>query len=298
MRQNASGSQGEIGSRALRVGEQTPEGVLREVFGFDDFRGSQRSVVEHVAAGGDAVVLMPTGGGKSLCYQLPALLRPGLGVVVSPLIALMKDQVDALRQLGVAAAALNSRLSPAEAAATERAVGEGALDLLYVSPERLMTPRCLALLRRTRHGAVRDRRGALHLAMGSRFPPRIPAAVDPQGALPGHPADGAYRDRGRARPARDIVAQLPLDRRAVFVAGYDRPNLFYRIVPKRSPLDQLGRFLAARHPGNAGIVYCFTRKAAEETAGWLSARAGATALPYHAGLEPAVRERTPGPLPA
>ena len=177
-REMAPGPQGDIGLRNARAAERTPEHVLREVFGFDDFRGSQRAVIEHVVAGGDAVVLMPTGGGKSLCYQIPALLRPGLGVVVSPLIALMKDQVDALRQPGCAAAALNSRLSPAEAAATERAVGDGALDLLYVSPERLMTPRCLDLLARTPAGAVRDRRGALHLAMGPRFPPRISAALD------------------------------------------------------------------------------------------------------------------------
>src|SRR5215470_2289571 len=121
--------------------EQSPQRVLREIFGFDSFRGQQLEIVEHVTAGGDAVVLMPTGGGKSLCYQIPALLRPGVGVVVSPLIALMKDQVDALRQAGVRAAALNSRLSAGEAATVERAVREAALDLLYVSPERLLTPR-------------------------------------------------------------------------------------------------------------------------------------------------------------
>ncbi len=288
MRQNASGSQGEIGSRALRVGEQTPEGVLREVFGFDDFRGSQRSVVEHVAAGGDAVVLMPTGGGKSLCYQLPALLRPGLGVVVSPLIALMKDQVDALRQLGVAAAALNSRLSPAEAAATERAVGEGALDLLYVSPERLMTPRCLALLGRTRLALFAIDEAHCISQWGHDFRPEYQQLSILRERFAGVPLM-ALTATADEPTRRDIIAQLGLDNAPVFVAGYDRPNLFYRIVPKRSPLDQLGRFLAARHPSNAGIVYCFTRKAAEETAGWLSAR-GRTALPYHAGLEPAVRE--------
>ena len=126
--------------------ERTPLGVLREVFGFDSFRGEQLAIIEHATAGGDAVVLMPTGGGKSLCYQVSALLRPGLGVVVSPLIALMKDQVDALRQAGVRAAALNSRLPRGETAEIERAVRDGALDLVYVSPERLVTPRCLELL--------------------------------------------------------------------------------------------------------------------------------------------------------
>ena len=126
--------------------ERTPLGVLREVFGFESFRGQQLAIIEHVTTGGNAVVLMPTGGGKSLCYQVSALLRPGLGVVVSPLIALMKDQVDALRQAGVRAAALNSRLSSGETAEIERAVRDGALDLVYVSPERLVTPRCLDLL--------------------------------------------------------------------------------------------------------------------------------------------------------
>src|SRR5262247_1498713 len=130
-------------------GERSPRSVLREVFGFESFRGKQRAIVEHVIAGGDAVVLMPTGGGQSLCYQVPALLRPGVGVVISPLIALMKDQVDTLRQAGVRAAAMNSRLSPAEAADVERAVRDAALDVLYVSPERLLTPRCLDLLSRT-----------------------------------------------------------------------------------------------------------------------------------------------------
>src|SRR6516165_3707890 len=152
----------------LAVSGRTPESVLRDVFGFDSFRGEQRAIIEHVTAGADAVVLMPTGGGKSLCYQIPALLRSGVGVVVSPLIALMKDQVDALRQAGVRAAALNSRLSAGEAAEVERAVREAALDLLYVSPERLLTPRCLELLARTRC-ALFNRRGTLHLAMGARL---------------------------------------------------------------------------------------------------------------------------------
>jgi ATP-dependent DNA helicase RecQ len=142
--------------------QQNPLAVLRRVFGYASFRGQQQEIVNHVVAGGDAIVLMPTGGGKSLCYQLPALLRPGLGVVVSPLIALMKDQVDALRQAGVRAATLNSALPAGEAGAIERAVREGELDLLYVSPERLVMPHCLNVPR----GAVCGRRGALHYAMG------------------------------------------------------------------------------------------------------------------------------------
>ena len=180
----------------------TPLGLLRRVFGYPSFRGQQQQIIEHVVAGGDALVLMPTGGGKSLCYQLPALLRPGVGVVVSPLIALMKDQVDALRQAGVRAAALNSALPPGEAAAIERALRDGALDLLYVAPERLAMPHCLDLLRALPHRAVRDRRGALHLAMGPRFPPRLPGARHPQGALSRRAAHRADRDRRRADPPR------------------------------------------------------------------------------------------------
>ena len=285
----APGPQGYIGLRNARGAERTPEHVLREVFGFDEFRGSQRAVIAHVAAGGDAVVLMPTGGGKSLCYQIPALLRPGLGVVVSPLIALMKDQVDALRQSGVAAAALNSRLSPAEAAATERAVSDGALDLLYVSPERLMTPRCLDLLARTRLALFAIDEAHCISQWGHDFRPEYQQLSVLRERFPGVPLM-ALTATADEPTRRDIIAQLGLGGAPVFAAGYDRPNLFYRIVAKRSPLDQLWRFLAARHPNDAGIVYCFTRKAAEGTAAWLSAH-GRTALPYHAGLDPAAREQ-------
>jgi ATP-dependent DNA helicase RecQ len=289
VRRTAPATPDKNASRGVKAAAQTPERVLREVFGFDDFRGLQQAVIEHVAAGGDAVVLMPTGGGKSLCYQVPALLRPGLGVVVSPLIALMKDQVDALRRLGVAAAALNSRLSPAEAAATERRVGDGALDLLYVSPERLMTPRCLELLARNPLALFAIDEAHCISQWGHDFRPEYQQLSILRERFAGVPLM-ALTATADEPTRRDIIAQLGLADAPVFVAGYDRPNLFYRIVPKRSPLDQLWRFLSARHPGDAGIVYCFTRKAAEETAAWLSAR-GRTALPYHAGLDPAVRER-------
>ncbi len=271
------------------AGEPTPERVLREVFGFAGFRGSQQAVIEEVMAGGDAVVLMPTGGGKSLCYQVPALLRPGLGVVVSPLIALMKDQVDALGQAGVRAAALNSRLSPAEAAAIEQAVAAGRLDLLYVSPERLVTPRCLDLLGRTRLALFAVDEAHCISQWGHDFRPEYQQLSILKQRFPAVPLL-ALTATADEPTRRDIIAQLGLGHAPVFAAGYDRPNLFYRILPKRSPLDQLWTFLAAEHPGDAGIVYCFTRRSVDETAAWLAAR-GRVALAYHAGLASAVRER-------
>jgi len=268
---------------------QTPLAVLRRVFGFASFRGEQQEIVEHVVAGGDAIVLMPTGGGKSLCYQLPALLRPGLGVVVSPLIALMKDQVDALRQAGVRAAALNSGLPAGEAGMIERAARDGALDLLYVSPERLMMPHCLDMLRRCRialfaideahcisqwgHDFRRDYQTLGILKQNFPETPLIALTAT---------ADGPTR--------RDIAEQLQLTGARLFAAGYDRPNLFYRVVAKHNAREDLLRFLNDEHPGNAGIVYCLTRRAVEETAAWLSGR-GRQALAYHAGLSPETRTR-------
>ena len=288
MRQNGPGMQAEKALAAGVLSGASPERLLREVFGFEQFRGLQRGVIEHVAGGGDAVVLMPTGGGKSLCYQIPALIRPGLGIVVSPLIALMKDQVDTLRQAGVRAAALNSRLSPAEAAATERMVGEGGLDLLYVAPERLMTARCLGLLERTTLALFAIDEAHCISQWGHDFRPEYQQLSILKGRFPRVPVI-ALTATADEPTRRDIIAQLSLGSAPVFAAGYDRPNLFYQIVPKRKPLEQLAYFLSAQHPNDAGIVDCSTRKATEETAAWLSAR-GRIALPYHAGLDPAVRE--------
>jgi len=276
-------------ARAAASGGERALEVLRSVFGYGEFRGLQQSIIEHVITGGDALVLMPTGGGKSLCYQIPALVRPGLGVVVSPLIALMKDQVDALRQAGVRAAYLNSTLSPGEAADVEQAMRQGALDLVYVAPERLVTPRCLDLLGRCRLALFAIDEAHCVSQWGHDFRPeylqlsvlheRFPEV--PRLALTAT-ADGPTRS--------DILARLKLDEARVFAAGFDRPNIRYRVVAKAEPKAQLLNFLAAEHVGDAGIVYCLSRRRVEEVAAWLCER-GRVALPYHAGLDAAMRER-------
>jgi ATP-dependent DNA helicase RecQ len=269
--------------------DRTPYDVLRRVYGFEQFRGQQQAIIEHVLAGGDAVVLMPTGGGKSLCYQIPALLREGTGVVVSPLIALMQDQVAALRQAGVRAAALNSALFQGEVAGVERALREGNLDLLYVSPERLLTPRCLELLAGSSIALFAIDEAHCISQWGHDFRPEYQQLAVLRERFPQVPLL-ALTATADAPTRADIVAQLRLDAAPVFAAGYDRPNLFYRIVDRRRPHEQLLAFLAEEHPQDAGIVYCFTRRAVEETAAFLSGH-GRTALPYHAGLDAGVRER-------
>jgi ATP-dependent DNA helicase RecQ len=263
--------------------------ILRSVFGYDVFRGQQQAIIEHVVAGGDALVLMPTGGGKSLCFQIPALVRPGLGIVVSPLIALMKDQVDALRQAGVRAAFLNSTLAAAEAADVERDMRQGALDLVYVAPERLVKSGCLDLLARCRLALFAIDEAHCVSQWGHDFRPEYLQLSVLHERFPGVPrialtatADGPTRS--------DIVARLKLENARVFAAGFDRPNIRYRVVAKADAKAQLLAFLAAEHQGDAGIVYCLSRRKVEEVAAWLNGR-GRIALPYHAGLEAPSRER-------
>ncbi|MBI5936887.1 MAG: DNA helicase RecQ [Betaproteobacteria bacterium] len=264
--------------------------LLRRIFGFDAFRGSQQAIIDHVTTGNDALVLMPTGGGKSLCYQLPALLRPGVGVVVSPLIALMQDQVDALRQNGVAAAFLNSSLQAGEAGAIERAARAGEIELLYVAPERLVTERFLALLDDLEAGpglalfAIDEahcvsqwghdfRPEYLQLSTLHERHPRVPRI-----ALTAT-ADETTR--------KEIAQRLGLTEARVFLASFDRPNIRYTVVEKDNPRRQLLHFLAD-HRAEAGIVYCLSRKKVEETAAWLQGE-GFKALPYHAGLDSELR---------
>ena len=263
-----------------------PIDVLRTTFGFEAFRGEQAAIIDHVLAGGDALVLMPTGGGKSLCYQIPALCRPGVAVVVSPLIALMRDQVEALNQYGVSAAALNSSLSPGAAAAVERAMRQGELDLVYVAPERLLTEAFLGQLAVSELALFAIDEAHCVSQWGHDFRPEYRQLTVLHDRFPTVPrialtatADGPTR--------RDIQERLQLGAGRLFVAGFDRPNIRYSVVAKQRARAQLLDFLAD-HPGRSGIVYRLTRNAVEETAIWLQDQ-GIAAVPYHAGLEKSVR---------
>ena len=265
----------------------TAQSVLESTFGYPSFRHPQEDIINTVVAGGDALVLMPTGGGKSLCYQIPALVRDGCGIVVSPLIALMQDQVDALRQLGVKASYLNSTLSAEEAYNTEQALLAGQLDLLYVAPERLKQQRMLDLLNRAPialfaideahcvsqwgHDFRADylQLGILH----EQFPdiPRI-----------------ALTATADARTRSEIIKRLDLDSARKFVSGFDRPNIRYTIGLKHNAKQQLQQFLTEQHRNDAGIIYCLSRKKTEDIAFWLQGQ-GFNALPYHAGLDAKTR---------
>ena len=264
----------------------SPLGLLATVFGHPAFRGAQEDIVRHVTGGGDALVLMPTGGGKSLYYQLPALLRDGTGIVVSPLIALMQDQVAALTQLGVRAAFLNSTLDARTAAAVERSLVAGELDLVYVAPERLVTPRCLDLLDRSRLALFAIDEAHCVSQWGHDFRPEYGQLAILRERWPQVPRI-ALTATADMPTRREIADRLLVDAR-VFVASFDRPNIRYRIVEKREPREQLLRFIRDEHPGEAGIVYCLARNTVEEVAAFLSGH-GVKALPYHAGMEAATR---------
>ncbi|WP_394753703.1 DNA helicase RecQ [Crenothrix sp.] len=263
--------------------------LLKTVFGYDQFRGHQQAAIEHLVAGQDALVLMPTGGGKSLCYQIPALIRPGVGIVISPLIALMQDQVSALLQLGVKAAFLNSTLSQEENRRIEQQLINGEIDLLYIAPERLTTAHTLALFERIQIAlfAIDEahcvsqwghdfRVDYLQLSMlHERFPtiPRIALTAT---------ADDKTRE--------EIKLRLSLTHARLFLSSFDRPNIRYAIVQKREARQQLMAFIQTEHSGDSGIVYCLSRKKVEETAAWLSAN-GIRALAYHAGMDAKIRAK-------
>ena len=262
--------------------------TLRDVFGFDSFRAYQREIIEHIVGGGDAFVLMPTGGGKSLCYQIPALHRPGTAIVVSPLISLMKDQVDALRANGVSAACLNSSLSAEESSAVFRDLRNGTLDLLYVAPERLMLDGFLDSLRTVPIALFAIDEAHCVSQWGHDFRPEYVKLGQLRERFPGIPLiamTATADDQTRA----DVRARLHLNDAPVFIAGFDRPNIQYTIAEKRQAPQQLERFVAG-HQGESGIVYCLSRKRVEQVAQRLKT-AGVQAAAYHAGLPAPERTR-------
>ncbi|HSH72908.1 MAG TPA: DNA helicase RecQ [Methylophilaceae bacterium] len=266
--------------------------LLQSIFGYSEFRGRQQAVVEHMVAGGDALVLMPTGGGKSLCYQIPAILRDGLGVVVSPLIALMQNQVEALQQLGVKAAFMNSSLSAEETYEVTSRILSGETTILYVAPERLMASSFLSLLDQVQAsvGLAVFAIDEAHCVSqwGHDFRPEYRQLTVLHERFPNVPRI-ALTATADAPTRAEIIERLSLENAEQFISSFDRPNIRYRITQKNNARQQLLNFLETEHADDAGIVYCLSRKKVEETAGWLQEK-GWKALPYHAGLDAKVRE--------
>ncbi len=274
-----NGTTGSVTERATHL--------LQSVFGYPAFRGQQQDIVQHVAGGGDALVLMPTGAGKSLCYQIPALLRDGVGVVVSPLIALMQDQVDALAEVGVRAAFLNSTQTFEESMRIERQVRMGEIDLVYVAPERLMTPRCLALFEASRIALFAIDEAHCVSQWGHDFRPEYIQLSILHEQFPDVPRIALTATADQQTRA-EIALRLQLQDARQFVSSFDRPNIRYQIVEKGNGRKQLLDFITSEHGGDAGIVYCLSRKKVEETAEFLNEN-GLNALPYHAGMDYAKR---------
>jgi ATP-dependent DNA helicase RecQ len=263
--------------------------ILHRVFGYDSFRGQQAQIIQQVVDGGDALVLMPTGGGKSLCYQIPALVRPGTGIVISPLIALMQDQVDALSALGVRAAFLNSTQDGTERLRVEAAFLAGELDLLYLAPERLRMDSTGDLLDRANIALFAIDEAHCVSQWGHDFRPdylQLSVLHERWPSVPRIALTATATEQTHA----EIVRRLDLGGSAQFVSSFDRPNIQYRIEPKNQPLQQLLTLIRGEHPGDAGIVYCLSRASVEKTAEFLVEN-GISALPYHAGLDSQVRQR-------
>lgn len=263
--------------------------LLQNTYGYPSFRGQQAEIIDHVISGQSAFVLMPTGGGKSLCYQIPALVRPGVGVIISPLIALMQDQVDALTQLGVRAAAINSSMTVSAIEKTKSRMRAGDLDMVYVAPERLLMDDFLAFLHQTPIALFAIDEAHCVSQWGHDFRPHYTQLTVLAEKFPKVPrvALTATADH----PTRkDIVERLHLAQGRTFIAGFDRPNIHYTILLKENPQKQILQFIKGTHPRDSGIVYCLSRKMTDETADWLCTQ-GFKALPYHAGLHADIRAR-------
>lgn len=266
-----------------------PKHVLQSVFGYEEFRPYQERVIRRVVDGGDATVVMPTGGGKSICYQIPALVRPGCGIIVSPLISLMQDQVDALQQLGVRAAVLNSSLSSDDRRAVEEQLRHGELDLCYVAPERATRARFKRMLRRAAPALLAIDEAHCITQWGHDFRPEYMALAELRNEFKSLPCI-AVTATADPPTQRAILNRLGMTNDDLFVAGFDRPNIRYVVVPKGDrPRRQLHQFIQEEHAGQNGIVYCLSRRSVETTASWLNEH-GKTAVPYHAGLTARERE--------
>ena len=262
---------------------------LRTVFGYNSFRGQQRQIIDQLISGRDVLVLMPTGGGKSLCYQIPSLVMTGVGIVISPLIALMQDQVSALHQLGVKAAYLNSTLSQEQVRITEQQLLNGELDLLYIAPERLTNSRTLALFSRCNIALFAIDEAHCVSQWGHDFRADYLQLSILHQQFPQTPRI-ALTATADERTRQEIIQRLALEQAEIFVSGFDRPNIRYRIIQKQNARQQLLSFILNEHSGDTGIVYCLSRKKVEETAEWLNQK-GLRALPYHAGLDHGIRQR-------
>jgi ATP-dependent DNA helicase RecQ len=268
---------------------KTPLDTLQHTYGYPAFRGQQADIIDHVIAGGDAFVLMPTGGGKSLCYQIPALCREGVAIVVSPLIALMQDQVDALLQLGIRASAINSSMSAEHVAQTKAAIRANTLDLVYVAPERLLMDNFLDLLAASPIALFAIDEAHCVSQWGHDFRPHYTQLSLLAERFPTVPRI-ALTATADAPTRKDIIERLQLTQGRSFVAGFDRPNIHYRIAEKQNAKQQMLRFITEHHAKGSGIVYCLSRNGVEETAAWLCEQ-GFRALPYHAGMDAATRAK-------